>query len=86
MINHVLVPTPKDAVSGVIATAFQAAMSATNPRTATPALLKVIGESFGAKRGYVYQLAADGREFVCAYEWCADGVEPMSEVKCESAG
>ena len=80
MINHVLVPTPKDAVSGVIATAFQAAMSATNPRTATPALLKVIGESFGAKRGYVYQLAADGREFVCAYEWCADGVEPMSEV------
>ena len=80
MFNHILIPEPTDSGVGILSAAFGAAMSAPNPSAAIQTLLETLGKTFRAKRAYVYQLPPGGTEFLCMSEWCAPGVDPMSEV------
>ena len=80
MFEYVLVPEPTEEGSAILSAAFQAAMSAPSPAAATAELMSALGTSFGAARAYIYQLPPDSSEFHCSCEWCAPGVEPMSDV------
>lgn len=80
MFEYVRIPEPPDASVGVLNAAFEAAMSASNPGAGATALLEVLGKQFHAQRAYIYQLPPGGTEFLCSHEWCAGGVEPMTDV------
>lgn len=80
MLSYVMVSEPNDSNTKVLNDAFFAAMSAENPRAAIQALLASLGKAYGTKRAYVYLLPPKGTEFLCANEWCAPGIEPMSDV------
>ena len=80
MFEYVWSPDPDDSYAGILSAAFEGAMNAPTPTDATSALMESLGKSFGAKRAYIYQLMPGSSEFTCACEWCAPGVEPMSDV------
>ncbi len=80
MYEYVQVPKATDKSAAILSEAFLAALRAPSPMAATPALMKVLGTTFGAKRAYIYQLPPGESEFRCTCEWCAPGVEPMSDV------
>ena len=55
-------------------------MSAKNPVEAIRAFMTSLGQAYHAKRSYIYQLPPEGSEFLCTCEWCAPGIEPMTDV------
>lgn len=80
MFEHILLPEPKGEALTILVNAYKAAISAPKPNLAERAFLTTLGESFGAKRAYIYELPEGSFEFVCAVEWCAPHIDPMSDV------
>ena len=80
MFDHIVIPESTDSGVSILSDAFDIAMSAPNPTAAIQALLEMLGRTFRAKRAYVYQLPPGGTEFLCMSEWCAPGVDPMSDI------
>ena len=80
MFEYVDIPEAKHTGTRILTTAFRVAMTAPNPHAAVTTLIEILGKTFNAKRSYLYELPPDGSEFECSCEWCAAGVEPMSDV------
>ena len=78
--EYVVIPEASYAGTRILTTTFRAAMTAPNPHDAVTTLIETLGKTFNAKRSYLYELPPDGSEFQCSCEWCAAGVEPMSDV------
>ena len=80
MFEHILLPEPKEEGLAILVKAYKTAMAASQPGAGAQALVDMLGEEFGAKRAYIYELPEGAFEFVCTIEWCAPNVDPMSDV------
>jgi len=80
MSNYRVSPGSSDKNVSVLNGAFMTALNAPSPFEATNVYMRFLGQYFGAKRAYIYQLNQEGTEFTCTAEWCAPGVDSMVDV------
>ena len=80
MFDYVVIPKSTEIKIDILARAFHTAMVAPNPGAAVQAYVEILGKTFRANRAYIYELPPESIEFACSNEWCAPGVEPMSDV------